>query len=402
VGTSIGHYYLPAFAGVAFSQNEFRWSSRIQRQDGLVRMVPGLGTRAVDRVGDDYPVLVAPGKPSLRVNTTMDEIVRYSPRKIDVINLEMGGFETIETQELFREFGSEYPLAESILSIYETDQIREPGVLGINFKKDDVIVTFERLFTRTDFLQRIKVILESLEEVLEHPVDIEFAHDGTHFYLLQCRMLSNGSEQKPPTIPKMLPPGDIVFTADRYVPNGSVADLTHIVYVDSAGYANLERHEDLVAVGRAIGHLNQVLPKRGFILIGPGRWGSRGDIRMGVNVTYSDIKNTAMLIEVSKQLEDYAPEPSFGTHFFQDLVEASIYYLPLYPDQEGIVFNDTFLNNSGNSLKELAPDFAHLSNVIRVLSIPDVSDGRRLHVYMNAEIGKAIAFLGDQIKSTDQ
>ena len=50
-------------------------------------MVPGLGTRAVDRVSDDYPILVAPGQPGLRVNVTPEEIVRYSPKKIDVINL---------------------------------------------------------------------------------------------------------------------------------------------------------------------------------------------------------------------------------------------------------------------------------------------------------------------------
>ena len=70
VGTQVGDYFLPAFAGVAFSHNEFRWSPRIRREDGLIRLVPGLGTRAVDRVSDDYPVLIAPGSPNLRVNVT--------------------------------------------------------------------------------------------------------------------------------------------------------------------------------------------------------------------------------------------------------------------------------------------------------------------------------------------
>lgn len=62
VGTRVGRYWLPAFAGVAFSLNEFRWSPRIRREDGLIRLVPGLGTRAVDRVGDDFPVLAVPGQ----------------------------------------------------------------------------------------------------------------------------------------------------------------------------------------------------------------------------------------------------------------------------------------------------------------------------------------------------
>ena len=63
VGTRFGKYYAPAFAGVAFSRNDFRWSPRVQREDGLLRLVPGLGTRAVDRLGDDYPVLISPGQP---------------------------------------------------------------------------------------------------------------------------------------------------------------------------------------------------------------------------------------------------------------------------------------------------------------------------------------------------
>ena len=96
VGQAVGKYFLPACSGVAFSNNEFRWSARIKREDGLIRLVPGLGTRAVDRVADDYPVLIAPGQPSLRVNVTADEVLRYSPKRIDLINLETNAFETVD------------------------------------------------------------------------------------------------------------------------------------------------------------------------------------------------------------------------------------------------------------------------------------------------------------------
>ncbi len=91
-------------------------------------------------------------------------------------------------------------------------------------------------------------------------------------------------------------------------------------------------------VARAVGRLNRILPKRGFALIGPGRWGSRGDIRLGVPVTYADISNAAVLIEIARQRGGYVPDLSFGTHFFQDLVESSIRYLPLYPDDPETIF----------------------------------------------------------------
>jgi hypothetical protein len=94
VGKKVGKYLFPAFAGVAFSQNEFRWSSRIKREDGLIRVVPGLGTRAVDRLSDDYPILIAPGQPGLRVNVTQDEVIKYSPTHIDVMNLETCSFDS--------------------------------------------------------------------------------------------------------------------------------------------------------------------------------------------------------------------------------------------------------------------------------------------------------------------
>ncbi|MCP4460948.1 MAG: pyruvate, phosphate dikinase, partial [Cytophagales bacterium] len=80
VGSQIGDYFFPAYAGVAFSNNEFRWSPRIKREDGLIRLVPGLGTRAVDRLSDDYPILIAPGQPGLRANVSLDDIIRYSPQ----------------------------------------------------------------------------------------------------------------------------------------------------------------------------------------------------------------------------------------------------------------------------------------------------------------------------------
>jgi len=115
VGRRIGKYFLPAFSGVGLSHNEFRWSARIRREDGLLRLVPGLGTRAVDRVGDDYPILLAPSQPGLRVNVTPDEVVRYSPRWVDVINLETSTFETVEFPSLMRECGEAYPAVRRIV-----------------------------------------------------------------------------------------------------------------------------------------------------------------------------------------------------------------------------------------------------------------------------------------------
>ena len=221
-------------------------------------------------------------------------------------------------------------------------------------------------------------------------MDIEFAYDGTDFYLLQCRPQSYGGDVAPAAIPQNLPPDQVLFSANRYVSNGKVPQVTHIVYVDLERYSQLPDQAAMREVGRAVGRLNKLLPKRQFLLIGPGRWGSRGDIKLGVPVTYSDINNTAMLIEVARQRGNYLPELSFGTHFFQDLVEASIRYLPLYPDDPSQVFQEPFLLRSRNILQELLPEFAHLADTLRVIDVPRETGGLVLQVLMNADSAEGV------------
>jgi pyruvate,water dikinase len=393
IGTRVGRYFFPAFSGVAFSHNEFRWSPRIRPEDGLLRLVPGLGTRAVDRLADDYPRLIAPGQPGLNVNTTVDEILYYSPRQIDVIDLEGNGFTTVEFRELLREAGEMYPNIENIVSVHRDGLLRRESKLALNFERDDLVPTFEGIISNSTFVREMKIMLDLLREKIGKPVDVEFAVNGQEIYLLQCRTQSATAQIRPAAIPKNLPEEKVLFNAHKYVPNGLVTNITHVVYVDSEGYSSLQSLEQLKNVGRAVGRLNSLLPKRRFILMGPGRWGSRGDVKLGVPVTYSDINNTAVLIEIARQKGNYVPDLSFGTHFFQDLVEASIRYLPLYPDEPGVLFNESFLWDSRNILEELVPEHGALREVIRVIDIPAVTGGQVLCIAMNADAEEAVAYL---------
>lgn len=390
VGQRVGRYFLPAFSGVGFSHNEFRWSARIRREDGLLRLVPGLGTRAVDRVGDDYPVLIAPGQPGLRVNATPEEILRYSPRLADVINLETNEFETIEFRGLLKESGNDYPAIRQIVSIAEENLVRKPIGLEPDFEQDDLVVTFEGLIKDTAFVRQMEAVLSKLREWLNCPVDIEFASDGTNLYLLQFRAQSQAEAFAPAPIPRNLPREMVLFSAHKSISNGRVPDITHIVYVDPDRYAGLAEIDDLRNVGKAIGRLNKLLPKRQFILIGPGRWGSRGDIRLGVHVTYADISNTAVLIEVAHKKGNYVPELSFGTHFFQDLVESDIRYIPLYPDEPDCALDEMLLRRSPNLLPDILPEMAHLSDVVHVVEVGQVKENRVLRILLNAELEEAV------------
>jgi hypothetical protein len=241
----------------------------------LLRIVPGLGTRAVDRISDDYPILLSPGQPNVSVNVTREEKVWYSPKHVDVINLETRTFETVDLRELFRKHGREYPMVSELISLVQKDGLKRPGGSQIDFEKDRFVVTFEGLFEDTDFLPQLRSLLNALQSEMGAPVDIEFAHDGTDLYILQCRYQSFTHETGTVAIPDKVPREKVLFSANRYVTNGAVTGISHIVYVDPVVYAELENKSELLAVGRAIGKLNQILPKRRFILMGPGRWGSR-------------------------------------------------------------------------------------------------------------------------------
>jgi hypothetical protein len=405
VGAAVGHYYFPAFAGVALSNNEFRWSARIRREDGLIRMVPGLGTRAVDRVRDDYPVLVAPGQPALRVNATPDEVMRYAPRYIDVIDLNARSLRTLDIASLLRECGEAYPGVQEIVSVRDGDRLSRRAGLILDFSRDELVVTFEGLIESTPMVGDVAFLLSALEDRLGHPVEIEFASDGTHFNLLQCRPQTPARGAVPVRIPEDIPAERVLFTANRYVSNGLLADITHIVYVDSDAYDRLVELEDLLAVGRTVSRLNALLPKRQFILMGPGRWGSRGDVKLGVQVTYSDISNSAMLVEIARKRGSFLPDLSFGTHFFQDLVEAAIRYLPLYPDDPDVRFAETFFREAANELTNLLPESAAVANVVRVIDIPRATGGKVLQVLMNAEEDHAVAMLvepGREVETVEE
>lgn len=395
VGKQVGKHFFPAFAGVAFSYNEFRWSPRIRREDGIIRLVTGLGTRAVDRMGDDYPMLVCPGQPGLRANITADEVIRYSQRQIDAINLETGRFETVCLEKLFQEHSAEFPQLAQIVSLDREGQLSPPLGNFVNLRDGVPVVTFANLLESSPFIGQIKACLQILKDTFGWPVDIEFAagEEPGVLYLLQCRPQSHFGTGGQIAIPHDIAEGDRLFSAEKYVTSSLVAGIEYLVYVDPMAYDQLPTYEAMTLIGRVVSELNSRLPSRKFILMGPGRWGSRGDIKLGVQVGYSDINNTAMLIEIARRKKGYTPDLSFGTHFFQDLVEAEIRYLPLYPDEPGNIFNEAFFLESDNALASVVPWAAETAGVVRLIHIPAVSGGATVSVAMDGENERALAFL---------
>jgi hypothetical protein len=258
-----------------------------------------------------------------------------------------------------------------------------------------MVVTFNGLIEGTPFVKQMREIMNVLREAFGMPMDVEFAHDGKDLHILQCRPQSRMDDEAAAVIPSWVPEKRKLFSADRFITNASVHGIRTVVYIDPEKYSRIPALTDMVAVGDAVSRLNGILARRSFILMGPGRWGSRGDIRLGVKVGYSDINNTAMLIEIARRVGGYVPDLSFGTHFFQDLVEARIHYLALYPDEEGVVFAHSFFQDSANILADLLPEYEYLSDIVRVIDVPKSTGGSEIRVVMDGDHGLALGFLCD-------
>jgi hypothetical protein len=148
-----------------------------------------------------------------------------------------------------------------------------------------------------------------------------------------------------------------------------------------------------------IGKLNsQLRHKEGKVMsMGPGRWGSN-NIELGVNVGYADIDGTSVLVEIAREEAGHVPEVSYGTHFFQDLVEAEILYLPVYPDDEATDFNNEFFARLPNILKDLLPELSSFEEVLHVIDVPLVTGGASAKVISEAQTRRAICFLDRSVK----
>jgi len=400
-GERWGKYYLPHAAGVAFSRNLFRWSSQIRREDGFVRLVWGLGTRAVDRVGNDYPRLVALSHPTLHPEASPKMIRRYSQHFVDAIDLESNKFTTLPIHDLLN---SRYPPLRYLAQIDDGGFFRPLRSSMLDANTDQLVLTFDELFRRTPIAEHMREMLNLLEKQYRAPVDTEFTlqiddpqslSPQVKLCLLQCRPQSHLKESQV-RFPVSLDPADIVFQTHRVVPEGYVEDIQQVLFVSPECYYRLPTQSARAELGRLIGQVNAKLVGTNFITVGPGRWGTTNP-DLGVPIGYADIYNTRAIVEVSGTGIGPAPEPSFGTHFFQDLVEANIYPLAIYLDDEDALLNREFFYNTPNQLKSLLPEVFERSpaigNCLRLIDLGSFRHGCHLDIAMDDEKGKAVAFV---------
>ncbi|MFH1653553.1 MAG: PEP/pyruvate-binding domain-containing protein [Pseudomonadota bacterium] len=398
VGNRYGDYYLPAMAGVGFSQNGYCWNKEIKKSDGLVRLVFGLGTSAVGR---GYVRLFSPAKPLMRPEgTDVDSIQKCSQKKVDVIDLKNNSLKTVHFRELIPDGLNCYKGSQPMISLRDGAHIYRP-VSNIWDKSFIPVLNMDGVLTsqwmKINIPKTLGYLLLELEKRLGFAIDMEFAINFDNekemavLYILQVRPLSEREGFKVKKIPD-IKDEDIIFSVQRNLPTYHIPDIEFLIYVDDVIYHQWP-HNEKQSVARAVGKLNNILREKRFALIGPGRWGSWNP-ELGVPVSYAEISHTLLLVEVARRKATYIPEVSFGSHFFQDLIEDNIAYLPVYPDEPGVLFHEDILKKK-SKFRELLPDeyFRQFDELIKVLHIPSIRSKKSATAISNGELERAIVYL---------
>lgn len=373
-GLRFQNIFMPCAAGVGYSYNSYRWHKDIDPDAGMIRVVIGLGTRAVDRTDGDYPRIVSLDKPHLNPLTSAISRNQYSQHKADILDLEKNSFLTLSLLELSEKLPSWYKKI-----MFEHDIETERVLRDQGKEKEVLFSTCEGLVSLKDFISTLMLMMSEIEKKYGCPVDIEFTCNFTEMgdfliNLLQCRPLQISGSSGNITVP-LIKDENIFFELSGGTMGGAmIRNIDLIIHIDPEGYYNLPFKEKY-SVARTVGKINQYFKdsKKTIMLLAPGRIGTRSP-ELGLPVSFAEISNIKILCEISYAEGGYMPELSFGSHFFHDLVETGIFYVSILEDESTIKYNPGFLDNRFRIKNVYSRIITARGSLGEIIKIYDLSD----------------------------
>jgi hypothetical protein len=372
-----GELFFPHIAGVGHSTNLYVWSKEMDPAAGMLRLVFGLGTRAVDRISGDYARIVPLDQPTKGPPVTYGDERKFSQHKVDVLNLR----ENRMAEMAFDSFWNfDLKTGKEMFFSVDSAMLARLQELGRPTNPKPQILDFKKLLAETEFPKLAAKILSTIEKAYNYPVDIEFTANfnpsgNFKINLLQCRPLQTKgtgkvvSSESGTSIPKLSQDSSLkeklFFASTGNFMGGNVRlPLDYVIYIKAKEYLALGEQEKY-QIARIIGMLNNNLKGSNIMLIGPGRWGTTTP-SLGIPVHFSELCNATALCEVSYRQGDLMPELSFGSHFFHDIVESGIFYAAIFDGEEGVTFKPEHILGCANVLEEILPAEKDRAQVIHV------------------------------------
>ncbi|MDF3129039.1 PEP/pyruvate-binding domain-containing protein [Kiritimatiellaeota bacterium B1221] len=356
-GQRYGRYYYPQLAGVGLSYNPYVWHRDIDPGAGVIRLVFGLGTRAVDSNEDDHTRVIALNAPDLQPSATHEN----TQRKMDALDLSgnritSGSFDEMVTED------AALPL-----------QLFTSCRPGEKYPR----LTFKGLLHKTELMGDLRRILEALEQAYGVPVDVEFSVNFLRnleyrINILQCRPFQIRNDEDGDLGVDLLPRHKWIDAKGPVIGVGLYSQIDRVILVKSEAYSMLTEQKQH-GVAKAIGRLNRLTPENiRYVLIGSGRWGSR-EPSLGVPVRFGDINRSIAILERIGMHDNLVPDASLGTHFLNELIECEILYAAVSPGEPGNVFHLDMLFEYPSILKELLPETdASILEALHVVDLPNL------------------------------
>jgi hypothetical protein len=354
----------------------------------MMRIVMGLGTRAVDRTDGDYPRIAALDKPGLKAmpgNFVSD----FAQHKVDLLDLTINAHTTKPIEEVVDRMSGWFKAI-----MIEHDPAREDELKQYGMDRNIIFTTCDNLLRNDEFVTSMRNILNTVESEYQYPVDMEFALNisrsgGFVINLLQCRPLQVGGAGIRVDLP------DISEAKTFFRLNGGTMggeyfqQIDAVVRIDPRLYYEYPYNRKPV-IARVVGQINQVFRHgdKVVMLLVPGRIGTSSP-ELGVPVKFAEICNMSIACEVAYEGAGYMPELSFGSHFFQDLVEADIFYASIFENKGTTTYYDSdFFEGERNILADIVKDDLNEA-VTDIVKVYDTS-GKSLKIVSDITSGETI------------
>lgn len=383
-GSYYGRYFMPGAAGVGYSHSAYKWYPDMDPEAGMLRIVMGLGTKAVDRTKEDYPRLANLDRPTVTVMTTVEQKHKFSQRYIDVLDCQENKLTEVSMESLLPVLPLWYKKM-----VLEHDYEAENRLYQMGRRRDVWFVSCQKLLEKEQFTSLMQKILKTLERVYGNPVDIEYAvnmDDEGDFVvnLLQCRPLYLGQEGESVDVKNLNLKETFFDIHDSSMGASGKRKIDVVVQVDPVLYYEYPYSKKYDAAA-AIGRINRYYRGSGkkMLLMTPGRIGTSSP-ELGVPVTFGDISNFSAVCEVSDNRAGYMPELSYGSHMFQDLVEAEILYGAIYNNEKTLRYEPELFREFPDLFAKICPEYPELKDMIQVREVEN------LHYWLDAVSNRGI------------
>ncbi len=376
-GSYYGANYMPCAAGVGYSYSPYKIMSDTDPTAGMLRLVMGLGTSAVDRTEGSYPRIVNLDMPQKTSYSSSADKHKFSQGKAEVINMTEKTIQKLPLEEIEMDLPR---YLDRILLEHDYDAESRLREMGRN--REVKFISCKGIVENETLMDQMKRMLKCIQMEYEYPVDTEFtinmSENGEYSIdLLQCRPLQLQKTGVTTVMPTDITENNILLEskgASMGIPKTTALDL--IVYVDPIKYYNMPyKMKDLVA--KLVGKINWKYrdQEKHMMLIVPGRVGTSSP-ELGVPTAFSDISAYEIICEVEESKAGYNPELSYGSHIFQDLVEAQILYTAIFHNDKTIHYKPEMLEEC----RDIVGEFDAEGELLDIVHVYDVKD-KKCEVY---------------------